>query len=150
MSLAFSQSDIVRFKHKADRVIQKGRAMAEQHAETVGNVITTSEVGASAFLFGLAQGRFGGVMYRNIPIDLLAGVGLHVLAFAGIGGKNASHLHAFGDGALGSFLGGLGRQVGYSLGGSGGTRSLGDVGNGNTGGASLADEELVRMVAAGA
>lgn len=153
MSLAFSQSDIVRFKHKADRVIQKGRAMAEKHAETVDSVITSSEVAASAFLFGLAQGKFGGISFVKVPVDLLAGVGLHILAFAGIGGRNASHLHAFGDGALASFFGGLGRQVGYGFQTpTDRARIAGASVNGDaaTGGASLADEELARMVAAGA
>jgi hypothetical protein len=134
--------------------------------KAVATVITTSEVSAASFLFGLAQGKFGGVAVVGVPADLLAGLGLHVLGFAGIGGVNANHLHAFADGALASFFNKLGRDVGYTLQTDGdrariaksgkyatlpgGSFSVGgNAMDGVTGGAALADEELARMVAAG-
>jgi len=155
MALAFSQGDIVRFKGMVDRQMSKAKAISARADEAVATVITTSEVSAASFLFGLAQGKFGGISLVGVPIDLLGGLGLHILAFAGIGGKNAHHLHAFGDGALASFFNGLGRQVGVTIQTPADrariTKVSGVAGDlsGMTGGAALADEELARMVAAG-
>ncbi len=155
MGLGFSTADIVRFKQRTDSLSAKARAALAKADQAVETVITTSEVSAAAFLFGLAQGKFGGVAIVGVPVDLLAGLGLHIAAFAGIGGRNAHHLHAFADGALGSFFNALGRTVGRQL------QTEADVarmqarssfalmGGETTGGASLADEELARMVAAG-
>lgn len=155
MALGFSTADIVRFKNHADRVSSKARAALAKADEAVSTVITTSEVSAASFLFGLAQGKYGGIAIVGVPVDLLAGLALHIAAFAGIGGKNSSHLHAFGDGALASFFGGLGRQVGRSIQTPEDRARIAQSGvsgaldGGTTGGASLADEELARMVAAG-
>jgi hypothetical protein len=162
MALHFGPAHITRFKAQADSITKKARIALAKADQAVDTVITTSEVSAASFLFGLAQGKFGGVAVFGVPIDLLSGLGLHVLAFAGIGGKNSYHLHSFGDGALASFFGGLGRQVGRQIQTPAdrermlkhgaktgilpdGTYAVGGV----TGGASLADEELARMVAAG-
>ncbi len=161
MALSFSQGDIIRFKHHADRMTARARAVMERTDEAVASFITTSEVSASSFLFGLAQGKYGGIALFGVPIDLLTGLALHVAAFAAGGKyKNLHHLHAFADGALASFFGGLGRQVGRQIqtpadvariqqSGKGASLPNGawTVG-GVTGGASLADEELARMVAA--
>lgn len=166
MALGVSQGDIVRFKTHVDRMTAKAKAVMQKADKAVATVITTSEVSAASFLFGLAQGKFGGIAVVGVPMDLLAGLGLHVLGFAGIGGVNAHHLHAFGDGALASFFGKLGRDVGYTLQSAadkdrivksgakyaslpGGAYSVGNGVDGVTGGAALADEELARMVAAG-
>jgi len=167
MSLAFSQADIIRFKNKADRIVAKGRAMADRQAETIETVIISSEVSAASFMFGLAQGKFGGIAIVGVPFDLLAGLSLHILAFAGVGGRNAAHLHAFGDGALASFFGGLGRQVGRKIQTPNDRERIlkhappedrarlsailtagGSLSGDTTGGGALADEELARMVAA--
>lgn len=153
--LQVSQGAITKYKQMVDRMTAKAKGVIAKADQAVATVITTSEVGAASFLFGLAQGKFGGIAVVGIPIDLVAGLGLHVLAFAGIGGKNASHLHAFGDGALASFFNKLGNDVGVSI------RTPADEAriakqrsgmkgelSGLTGGAALADEELARMVSA--
>lgn len=153
--LGFSTRDIVKFKHRADSISSKARAALAKAEQGVETVITTSEVSAAAFLFGLAQGKFGGVAIVGVPIDLLAGLGLHIAAFMGIGGRNAHHLHAFADGALGSFFNALGRHVGSQYQTEEDRQRMLSrkpfalMGNETTGGASLADEELARMVAAG-
>ncbi len=175
MALAVSQRDIISFKQRVDRMTAKAKGVIEKSKETMATVVTTSEVGAAAFLFGLAQGKFGGIQIVGVPLDLLAGIGLHIAAFSGVGGKgNDKHLHAFADGALASFFNHLGRDVGYAVqtpadreriakyiakqkaaGKSpkayatlpGGQYSFGV--SGESGGASLADEELARMVSAG-
>jgi hypothetical protein len=154
MAFGFSQGDILRIKQRYDRLAAKAKTNQASQAEMVNTVVTASEVSASAFLFGLAQGKWGGIAIMGVPADLIAGVGLHVLGFSGVAGKQSSpHLHAFADGALASFFTGLGRQVGVSIQSPedkariAKSASAGEIA-GVTGGASLADEELARMVAA--
>jgi hypothetical protein len=155
MKLNFSQQDIVRFKNQAEGIQRRAKAALARADEAVSTVITTTEVGAASFLFGLAQGKFGGISIVGVPVDLLSGLALHIAAFAGLGGANAHHLHAFGDGALASYLNGLGRQVGRSIQTPEDRARIarsgvaGDSGSDRTGGASLADEELARMVRGG-
>jgi hypothetical protein len=154
--LGVSQGQIVKFKQQVDRMTAKAKAVMQKADAAVATVITTSEISAASFLFGLAQGKFGGIAVVGVPVDLLAGLGLHILGFAGIGGRNAHHLHAFGDGALASFFNKLGSDVGVSIRTPADEARIakqksgvkGDL-SGLTGGAALADEELARMVAAG-
>jgi hypothetical protein len=152
MKLNFSQNDIVKFKNQAESIQRRAKLALARADEAVATVITTTEVGAASFLFGLAQGKFGGISIVGVPVDLLSGLALHILAFAGIGGSNAHHLHAFADGAFASYLNGLGRSVGRSLQTETDRARIaasGVKGDETTGGASLADEELARMVRAG-
>ncbi len=78
-------------------------------------MVHTAEVSSAAFVAGVVQGRTGGVEVLGVPMDLGLAAGLHVLAFAGIGGKMASHLHGFGDGFLAAFLATTGRGVGQAM-----------------------------------
>ncbi len=168
MALAVSQRDIINFKQRVDRMTTKAKNIIERSRETVNTVVTTTEVSAAAFLFGLAQGKFGGIQIVGVPIDLLAGIGLHIMAFSGVGGKkNEMHLHAFADGALASFFNHLGRDVGYAVQTPADRERIQkfaakqkvkyatlpdgqySFGMGESGGAALADEELARMVSAG-
>lgn len=168
MALSVSQRDIVNFKQRVDRMTAKAKGVIERSKETMETVLTTTEVGAASFLFGLAQGKFGGIQIVGVPLDLLAGIGLHIAAFSGVGGKGTSkHMHAFADGALASFFNYLGRDVGYAIqtpadrarivaSARGKKTPPGSLSNGantfgmgSSGGASLADEELARMVSAG-
>jgi hypothetical protein len=144
--LAISKSEVDKLYGKATAAIRKARAVQDRAKEAVSKVVTTSEVSAAAFLLGLSQGKWGSIVVIGVPVDLLAGLGLHLAGFAGVAGGQSSHLHAFGDGALASFFSGLGFKVGQSM--KTGTTSRGDMA-GVTGGASLADDELARMVAAG-
>jgi len=168
MALSVSQRDIVNFKQRVDRMTAKAKNVIERSRATMETVVTTTEVGAAAFLFGLAQGKFGGIQIVGVPLDLLAGIGLHIAAFSGVGGKgNEKHLHAFADGALSSFFNHLGRDVGYAVQTPADRERIAkyatakkktyatmpggqySFGVGSSGGASLADEELARMVSAG-
>lgn len=170
MALSVSQKDIVNFKQRVDRMTTKAKNVIERSKQTMETVVTTTEVGAAAFLFGLAQGKFGGIQIVGVPLDLLAGIGLHIAAFSGVGGKgNQKHLHAFADGALASFFNHLGRDVGYAVQTPADRERITkyataknkkyatlpregnpySFGVGSSGGASLADEDLARMVSAG-
>jgi hypothetical protein len=155
MAMNIAQKEIMRFHSKAKGAINRANAKMAKADEAVATAVTTAEVSAASFLFGLAQGKFGGVALVGVPVDLLAGIGLHLAAFAGIGGKQVKHLHAFADGALASYMNGLGRQVGRSIQTPSDRARIatsavkGELDDGMTGGASLADEELARMAAAG-
>jgi hypothetical protein len=162
MALAFTTPDMMRFRrsiHARMGAAVKDRA---KFPEVLKTTITATEVGGTALLFGIAQGKFGGLTLWNVPVDAITGVGLHILAFANLkilGGRAvAPHLHAVADGALASFAGSLGRQWGRKWqtaedrariqGLGGGLLASGKGTVGLSGGASLADEELARMVAA--
>ena len=156
MALGVSQNDIIKFKSQVDRMTAKAKAVMQKADKAVATVVTTSEVSAASFLFGLVKGKFGGISLVGVPIDLLGGLGLHILGFAGIAGASTPHVHAFGDGALASFFNALGSDVGVTIRTPADEARIakqksgvkGDL-SGLTGGAALADEELARMVAAG-
>lgn len=139
-----AQRSLIALRGRTMRYMGSAQATLRKHEQVVSTVVNTAEVGAAAFLCGVAQGKWPGTGVWGVPVDLVAGLGLHVLAFAGIGGKYSSHLHAFGDGALASYLVTLGRDVGSKMSGMAGVDGVG-----LSGGASLADEELARMVRAG-
>lgn len=111
-----------------------------------------SLVGGTAFAFGVANGKVGGgglkVPFVGIPADLAVGVGMHCVAFmSGMKEERAKHYRAIGNGALGSYLSTLGAQVGNQWKVSGKLLPsflLGD--DATTGGGSLADDEVARMV----
>ncbi len=120
----------------------------------LGKTARSCEVGMSAFAFGVLQGRFkaqGGLTALYLPVDLLAGVTFHVLRLFEFARPYASHLGAFGDGALASFFCTSGYRVGerWAAGGSlvkGLAGMLGEVGKEPAGGGSLADKELANLV----
>ena len=168
--LAVSSAAITKYKKMVDRVANRAKNVLQEQKDRANTVINTAEVSAASFLFGLAQGKFGGIEFVGVPVDLIAGVALHVMGFADVAGKkNSRHFHAIGDGALASFFNGVGRNLGYSVQTDddrrriaeaaakrkkqystlpSGAYSFGMSGE-ESGGASLADEELARMVAAG-
>jgi len=144
-------------KRSHERSLMSANKSKERTANMIATATTAAEVSFTSFLFGCAQGKFGGVAMWGIPVDLVSGLGLHILGFTGVAGaKYGHHLHALADGALASYMNGLGRSVGRSfqtdtdranIAAAAATVS-GDI-SGITGGASLADEELARMVRAG-
>jgi hypothetical protein len=120
--------------------------------------VRTSEVAASAFAFGLLQGRFkaqGGLTVFALPVDLIAGVTFHAMGLFGFAKPYAQHLRAFGDGALASFFTTTGYRVGERAAASGSLfKGLSgmfgdDSGKEPAGGAGMADKELDSLVRAG-
>jgi hypothetical protein len=118
----------------------------------------TVEVSASAFAFGLIQGKFasqGGKTALHLPVDLLAGAGFHLFGLLPFMRGYAHHLHALGDGAMASFFTTTGYRVGERWARGGSFRSgiagvFGDsAGAPTSGGSSIADKELESLVRAG-
>lgn len=107
----------------------KGRMakLNEKAGETIEGVVTTLEIQASAFLFGAIQGAFyepnpakpndkPGVAVFGIPVEALAGVGLIVGGFMGVGGsKWSTHMTHLGNGALAAWTSNLGRGWGFKF-----------------------------------
>jgi hypothetical protein len=132
-------------------------ARADRIIKEIG-AVQTSEVAASAFTFGLIQGRFkaqGGLTVFALPVDLLAGVTFHALGLFGFARPYNQHLRAFGDGALASFFTTTGYRVGERAALSGSLfKSLfgmfgDDSGKEPAGGSTIADKQLDELVRAG-
>ena len=115
MALKLSQSDVMELKDRAERLANRARSAVAKADEVIAKAVRTSEVSLAAFGMGLAQGRYGSVEVMGVPMDLGAGLGLHLLGFAGVGGRHSDHLHGFGDGALASYLTTLGKGIGAGM-----------------------------------
>jgi len=99
----------------------------EKAGETIEGVVMTLEIQASAFIFGAIQGAFyepnpakpddkPGVHLLGIPVEAVAGLGLLVGGFMGLGGtKYSSHLEHLGNGALAAWTSNLGRGWGFKF-----------------------------------
>lgn len=151
MAMQLKMADITRFREEAER-LKKRVAKATEHADKVIDVVVQSaEVNIAAFGTGLMIGRTGGVDFFNVPVELLGGVGLHLLAFLGVGGSKADHMHNFGNGLLAAYMGGVGRKLGQDW----KTKSLpGSTAAGadpkalpDGGGRKLTDNELEKLIA---
>ncbi len=109
MTLGEAKDALSRAKHSIARVREK--------AETaIGQGIEVAEVGATAFGFGYANGRWGGdegeIKVFGLPVDLGTGIALTGLAMFGGFGKYAEHGVNVGAGAIASY----GYRTGYQLG----------------------------------
>ena len=129
---------------------------ADSHLRRELKSVRTADVAVSSFAFGVLQGRFKhvGGLTLMLPIDLLAGAAFHAMALFDFAKPYAHHLHAFGDGALASFMTTTGYRVGerWADGGSlvkGLSGMFGDVGKEPAGGSTIADQELSSLVRAG-
>lgn len=100
---------------KGSSALAKLDRLKEKTEEMTGQVVQVVEVGAAAFGFGVIKGRWGAVEVVGVPVDLAAGVALHVLAFTGIAGKYGEHMHSLANGALAVWAGQMGTGVGAKL-----------------------------------
>lgn len=113
--MKLTRADISRAASRAESLRARMANLKKKTEKVTERAVHTVEVGASAFGFGVLQGRSSdpnGVQLFGIPIELLAGIGLHGAGFLGLGGKMSSHLHGFGDGALAAYMATMGRGVG--------------------------------------
>ena len=105
----------VRYLYGQKQALQKRlSAFRERYGErikgTVKKATRTVEVSAAGMLGGMVQGHAGeeGSSVMGIPTDLLAGLVLNGLGFAGVAGDHSEHMHNFGDGFLAAFTSSLG------------------------------------------
>lgn len=130
-------------RQRHERVVAKGEAVVAQVGKTV-------EVAGSAFLFGVANGKLGGVELLGVPVDLAAGVAGHLAGFMLASPKTAHHFHNLSDGALACFAARQGASIGQDwkttgrLFGKGSSNVRGELDGGGNGG-SMEDAELSRL-----
>lgn len=107
----------------------KGRIarLNEKAGETIEGVVKTLEIQGAAFIFGAIQGAWyepnpakpddkPGVHVFGVPVEAVAGVGMVVAGFMGVGGvKWSDHLTNLGNGALAAWTSNLGRGWGFKF-----------------------------------
>ena len=148
-NVAERQGRFLRLKARqaVDKVKEKGPA-----AKEVG--IRSLEIGGTAVAWGMAHAYFDPdkLMLGPLPLDLLVGVGAHLVGLFGPEAA-ASHLHAVGDGSVAAFGFSLGRGFGRKLRQARGLPPRVDTtllsGEASTGGGALSDEELARLARRG-
>lgn len=110
--IAISKADAARYLARAQSATAALKRTKEHMNEIVEDAVAAFEMASTAFAFGVVNGRWGGVEFIGLPVDLWAGGAAHLLAFAGIAPK---HLHAVGNGAIGSYVYTLGRGIGIEM-----------------------------------
>jgi hypothetical protein len=111
----------------------------EKANEAVASVVQTTEVTAVAFALGIVNGRWSGVEFLGVPLDLWLAGGAKGFALMGI---QPEHLHNMGDGALASYSTTLGAGIGREM----RVKALGVPGaNGAAAKGRLTDQELARL-----
>jgi len=127
---------------KLDSLREKFSGMTERAVRTV-------EVGAGAWLGGVAEGRTAGGTVLNVPINLGVGLALTAAGFLDLAGDEYSkHLNNFGDGFIGSYVAATGYNFGKRWRDSG--KLFGDKGGGSLPAASsgeLSDAQMNNIVA---
>src|SRR5262249_19864715 len=111
MTLSITKEQIHQLQRRAESAIQRAKSMREEAQHAVETAVQSVEVSASAFAFGLANGRWSGAEVIGLPADLAAGMAMHAFAFM-LDGESAEHLHNFGDDALASYAPRIGGGVG--------------------------------------
>jgi len=111
MAMQLSKQDVQKIAKRATSLQSKAKNAMDKAEGVIGTAVRTVEVTASAFGFGLLQGRYGGIEVMGVPIDLGAGLAGHAAAFV-MDGDMSPHLHAFADGALATFSATMGASAG--------------------------------------
>lgn len=149
MASALTRTQSVRKALSMNEGLRRRLSMLKSKGdEMAGTMVRSAEVGMGAFVMGGIQGRFGDVSVGPIPVSLGSGLLLHAAGFAGVGGKNASHLHGIADGCLAAYLTTIGTGVGANLRKKAVSSGMaGDVRTGvpGTGGGVLTDEEQAAL-----
>lgn len=116
------------WKDKAQRAYSRLGKMREKSEEMLGQVLQTTEVVGTGFLFSYLRGRMGDAEgeldVAGVPVSLGSGLAFHVLGFTGVFGKYAEHAHNLGDGALVEYAVVQGMRLGAEGGSHAGTRRI--------------------------
>ena len=97
-----AKAAMTRAKNAKEEAIEATERAKEEVAEATMTVVQSLEVGATAFAFGVMNGRKGGAEVAGVAADLAAAVALHSIGLF-TGGDAAEHFHNCGDGALASY-----------------------------------------------
>lgn len=88
------------------------RSLSQQSRTSDAVGAQVAEVCAAAFASGFARGRWGKLEVGGVPIDLGAGVALHLLAWSGVAGERRQELHNLAEGALATYFATWGATTG--------------------------------------
>lgn len=142
--LAAGRERFLRLKTRVSGEVEEIKTTAKR----VG--VAQAESGAVSLALGYMAARSPELLRVGpLPLELLAGVGAHVIGLIASPGA-APHLHSVGVGAIDSFMNSLGRGLGRRSRKAAGlppaaeTFLAGDDGD-VTGGGALSDEELARL-----
>lgn len=120
MAIKIGRGEIEKLKKRATGAMSRLKNAREKAEETANQVVTAGTIGATAFLFGFANGRVAddegkpGIEILGVPLDLLSAVGFHIMGFV-VSDKYGGHFHNFGNGALASYTTILGVSVGTKM-----------------------------------
>jgi len=118
MSHWMDNAEVDRMATAYNSIKSKYDAMRAQSNEMVREVLSIAEVAGGALGFGFLNQRYGndasGTEYQlfGAPVDLLAGIGLHLMAWFDLGGKYNEDLHMLGNAGLAAY----GYRLGETLG----------------------------------
>lgn len=109
----------------ADRQMSKLREMYERSQAQLGRIkdkaeeqmgvaMQTMTVGVASFGAGFVRGRFGEIAPAGVPVDLGAGLALHLVGYT-MAGKYKESAHNLGDGLLAAYLTTLGAGIGTKM-----------------------------------
>jgi hypothetical protein len=76
--------------------------------------VQTALISGASFGFGVLGGHQGAVDVLGVPVDLGAGIIIHLGALAGLAGRWDKAAHDIGDGALAAYFARLGARVGHN------------------------------------
>lgn len=110
LSMHKALSMLERDENKLARIEEKTRETTEQALQAVAVVGVAGGLGYVNNRYGV-NGNF--LLFKKLPLDLTLGIGLHVLAFSGAGGRKYSTItHDAADGALAAYGYRMGSQFG--------------------------------------
>lgn len=110
--LSMSKSEVEALFKRAQGASARVKRIREEANEMVETVVATVETTGAAFVMGMVNGRYEGTEIVGVPGDLLAGFGLHLLGFVGIGDQ---HLHNLGNGCFSCYSATLGNGIGAEM-----------------------------------
>ena len=115
MTMSITKAHAKTAINKYEGLKRRIAGMREDARKTTKHLVRTAEIGGTAFLVGLTQGRTDGIEVLGAPVELVAGGALTLIALVESGEDYASHLGAVGDGAIAAYLTTLGRGVGVTM-----------------------------------
>lgn len=115
MPVHISATHLAKLRKQSEGLMRRASGLKDKAESAVKVMVGAAEVGGASFALGIAKGRYGSIHVVGVPADLGAALVLHGLAFVKIAGKSSHHLHAFGNGALASYMTTLGQGVGMDM-----------------------------------
>lgn len=109
-----SLAKLSELKNRYEGMQRRVQTIKKDAEEKVMIAVQSAEIIASSFSMGVINGRWNRPEFLGVPVDALSGLTLHAAGFL-IDDKGGGHLHNLGDGALASYMSGLGLGVGLKM-----------------------------------